>query len=165
KARALPSCLSWPGATELAPISASPMLCPGASALLPCANAGAAASPADINEAARTAMIRFMKLLLSMRSLGRGRVAVCTCSRKNALRTEVLGPSAGHFAEQSHHGVAPSFLWIDSGRELTARAAGAIGLPMRVVRSEPELVIVRLPHSEGLPLPSYETAGAAGMDL
>lgn len=25
--------------------------------------------------------------------------------------------------------------------------------------------IVRLPHSAGLPLPSYETAGAAGMDL
>ena len=36
---------------------------------------------------------------------------------------------------------------------------------MRVVRSEPELVIVRLPHSEGLPLAAYETAGAAGMDL
>lgn len=31
--------------------------------------------------------------------------------------------------------------------------------------SEPVLTIVRLPHSEGLPLPSYETAGAAGMDL
>lgn len=29
----------------------------------------------------------------------------------------------------------------------------------------PTLSIVRLPHSEGLPLPSYETAGAAGMDL
>ena len=27
------------------------------------------------------------------------------------------------------------------------------------------LGIVRLPHSEGLPLPAYETAGAAGMDL
>ncbi len=27
------------------------------------------------------------------------------------------------------------------------------------------LKIKRLPHSEGLPLPSYETAGAAGMDL
>ena len=25
--------------------------------------------------------------------------------------------------------------------------------------------IVRLPHAEGLPLPAYETAGAAGMDL
>jgi len=25
--------------------------------------------------------------------------------------------------------------------------------------------MVRLPHGEGLPLPSYETAGAAGMDL
>lgn len=27
------------------------------------------------------------------------------------------------------------------------------------------LPIVRLPHSQGLPLPAYETAGAAGMDL
>ena len=27
------------------------------------------------------------------------------------------------------------------------------------------MLIRRLPHSEGLPLPSYETAGAAGMDL
>ena len=27
------------------------------------------------------------------------------------------------------------------------------------------LGIVRLPHSEGLPLPGYESAGAAGMDL
>jgi dUTP pyrophosphatase len=29
----------------------------------------------------------------------------------------------------------------------------------------PLLGIVRLPHSEGLPLPAYETEGAAGMDL
>lgn len=29
----------------------------------------------------------------------------------------------------------------------------------------PVVGIVRLPHGEGLPLPSYETAGAAGMDL
>lgn len=29
----------------------------------------------------------------------------------------------------------------------------------------PHLGIVRLPHSEGLALPAYETAGAAGMDL
>ncbi len=29
----------------------------------------------------------------------------------------------------------------------------------------PVLNVVRLPHSEGLPLPAYETAGAAGMDL
>lgn len=29
----------------------------------------------------------------------------------------------------------------------------------------PSLVVVRLPHSDGLPLPAYETAGAAGMDL
>jgi dUTP pyrophosphatase len=36
---------------------------------------------------------------------------------------------------------------------------------MQIVGNEPTLSIVRLPHSEGLPLPSYETAGAAGMDL
>jgi dUTP pyrophosphatase len=29
----------------------------------------------------------------------------------------------------------------------------------------PVVGIVRLPHADGLPLPSYETAGAAGMDL
>ena len=29
----------------------------------------------------------------------------------------------------------------------------------------PELLIKRLPHSEGLPLPSYETEGSAGLDL
>ncbi len=29
----------------------------------------------------------------------------------------------------------------------------------------PEIRIVRLPHAEGLALPAYETAGAAGMDL
>lgn len=29
----------------------------------------------------------------------------------------------------------------------------------------PEIGIMRLPHAEGLALPSYETAGAAGMDL
>ena len=31
--------------------------------------------------------------------------------------------------------------------------------------SAPELLIKRLPHSEGLPLPSYETEGSAGLDL
>jgi len=36
---------------------------------------------------------------------------------------------------------------------------------MQLVVSEPTLSIVRLPHAEGLPLPAYETAGAAGMDL
>jgi len=36
---------------------------------------------------------------------------------------------------------------------------------MQAVTKEPQLPVVRLPHSEGLPLPSYETAGAAGMDL
>ncbi len=29
----------------------------------------------------------------------------------------------------------------------------------------PSIGFVRLPHGEGLPLPAYETAGAAGMDL
>lgn len=29
----------------------------------------------------------------------------------------------------------------------------------------PTIPIVRLPHAQGLPLPAYETAGAAGMDL
>lgn len=29
----------------------------------------------------------------------------------------------------------------------------------------PTVGIVRLPHAEGLPLPAYESAGAAGMDL
>lgn len=29
----------------------------------------------------------------------------------------------------------------------------------------PEIRVVRLPHGEGLPLPSYATEGAAGMDL
>jgi dUTP pyrophosphatase len=29
----------------------------------------------------------------------------------------------------------------------------------------PTVAVVRLPHAEGLPLPAYETANAAGMDL
>jgi dUTP pyrophosphatase len=29
----------------------------------------------------------------------------------------------------------------------------------------PHIPVVRLPHAEGLPLPAYETVGAAGMDL
>lgn len=29
----------------------------------------------------------------------------------------------------------------------------------------PLVTLIRLPHGEGLPLPSYETSGAAGMDL
>jgi dUTP pyrophosphatase len=33
-----------------------------------------------------------------------------------------------------------------------------------IVRT-PTIGVVRLPHAEHLPLPSYETAGAAGMDL
>ena len=31
--------------------------------------------------------------------------------------------------------------------------------------ARPVVGLVRLPHSEGLDLPAYETAGAAGMDL
>ena len=31
--------------------------------------------------------------------------------------------------------------------------------------SSPTVAILRLPHAAGLPLPAYETAGAAGMDL
>lgn len=31
--------------------------------------------------------------------------------------------------------------------------------------SSPELKLLRLPHGDGLELPSYETSGAAGMDL
>jgi dUTP pyrophosphatase len=34
-----------------------------------------------------------------------------------------------------------------------------------VSNKSPAIGIVRLPHGEGLALPSYETAGAAGMDL
>lgn len=34
---------------------------------------------------------------------------------------------------------------------------------MRVIG--PSVGVVRLPHADGLPLPSYESAGAAGMDL
>ncbi|MFI4935054.1 MAG: dUTP diphosphatase [Caulobacterales bacterium] len=30
---------------------------------------------------------------------------------------------------------------------------------------KPQVAVVRLPHGEGLPLPAYETAHAAGMDL
>src|SRR6478735_11276060 len=36
---------------------------------------------------------------------------------------------------------------------------------MTPAESEPAVGFVRLPHGEGLPLPAYETAGAAGMDL
>ncbi len=36
---------------------------------------------------------------------------------------------------------------------------------MNAPENHPPLTLVRLPHAEGLDLPSYETAGAAGMDL
>lgn len=39
-----------------------------------------------------------------------------------------------------------------------------MNLVSRISR-DPALGIVRLPHAEGLALPAYETAGAAGMDL
>jgi dUTP pyrophosphatase len=35
----------------------------------------------------------------------------------------------------------------------------------RVSRATPSLDIVRLPHAQDLPLPRYETEGAAGLDL
>lgn len=37
--------------------------------------------------------------------------------------------------------------------------------PDTMSRPIPELLVVRLPHGEGLDLPVYETAGSAGMDL
>lgn len=36
---------------------------------------------------------------------------------------------------------------------------------MTIPTINPVLGVVRLPHSDGLPLPAYETAGAAGLDL
>lgn len=36
---------------------------------------------------------------------------------------------------------------------------------MTIPSTNPVLGIVRLPHSDGLALPAYETAGAAGLDL
>jgi len=36
---------------------------------------------------------------------------------------------------------------------------------MNAPDSQPALTLVRLPHADGLDLPAYETAGAAGMDL
>lgn len=36
---------------------------------------------------------------------------------------------------------------------------------MNAPENQPALTLVRLPHAEGLDLPAYETAGAAGMDL
>jgi dUTP pyrophosphatase len=38
-------------------------------------------------------------------------------------------------------------------------------LAARAGRMKPLLRVLRLAHADGLPLPSYETAGAAGMDL
>ena len=39
------------------------------------------------------------------------------------------------------------------------------GSPSSTASRYPVLAIVRLPHGQGLALPAYETAGAAGMDL
>jgi dUTP pyrophosphatase len=38
-------------------------------------------------------------------------------------------------------------------------------LMTQLLVAPPTIGIVRLPHSEGLPLPAYETDGAAGMDI
>ena len=45
---------------------------------------------------------------------------------------------------------------MTENREIRLQASG---------QGRPVLGLVRLPHGEGLDLPSYETAGAAGMDL
>nr|WP_246299612.1 dUTP diphosphatase [Sinorhizobium psoraleae] len=38
-------------------------------------------------------------------------------------------------------------------------------MTMHALENHPALTLVRLPHAQGLDLPAYETAGAAGMDL
>jgi dUTP pyrophosphatase len=38
-------------------------------------------------------------------------------------------------------------------------------MTMHAPENHPALTLVRLPHAEGLDLPAYETAGAAGLDL
>ena len=49
---------------------------------------------------------------------------------------------------------------------MTEAAGGLIDDRMKAPRKNAPVVgIVRLPHGEDLPLPAYETAGAAGMDL
>lgn len=49
---------------------------------------------------------------------------------------------------------------------LTRRARTRLDASMLIdPQNRPILKLVRLPHSEGLDLPAYETAGAAGMDL
>jgi dUTP pyrophosphatase len=45
-------------------------------------------------------------------------------------------------------------------RRLIATWRNASGLPVTV-----QVKVQRLPHGAGLPLPRYETAGAAGLDL
>ena len=35
----------------------------------------------------------------------------------------------------------------------------------QIIMPKPVIGLVRLPHGEGLPLPAYETSGAAGMDI
>lgn len=51
----------------------------------------------------------------------------------------------------------------DDWRAETPQAASTGGLNPMAAR--PIIDVVRLPHAEGLPLPSYATDGAAGMDL
>lgn len=41
----------------------------------------------------------------------------------------------------------------------------ACGLPARQIGAMTTLTVIRLPHGEGLAVPGYETADAAGMDL
>jgi dUTP pyrophosphatase len=49
---------------------------------------------------------------------------------------------------------------------LTALPPLTIAVGMRVIsRTNPILGVQRLPHANGIQLPAYETAGAAGMDL
>ena len=50
--------------------------------------------------------------------------------------------------------------------QLTMRAGHATKPAMTQLLTAPPVIgLVRLPHGEGLPLPAYETAGAAGMDI
>ena len=56
-------------------------------------------------------------------------------------------------------GLADIFCGIDGCR------CGRHKLRMTTDKSQPMLGILRLPHADGIALPGYETAGAAGMDL
>ena len=61
---------------------------------------------------------------------------------------------------------APWLARENRAARLTARAVEAIAAAMTGTSSPaPVLGVVRLPHGQGLALPAYESAGAAGMDL